>query len=123
MLTFAEAQCILNRITYKPNWILCLHKQTPDFWLLWVVFETIDSTDGTLVSLESRSWYIDSTFTEDAVITAAFLAIQQTEEHELREFFRVDGIGIFNPHITVAAHKAAYQATFEQPCLLEDRVV
>lgn len=111
-MTFSEVQKILNRIRYKPNFMLCLQEHSPEVWMMWTAFETIDATDGKPISLESRIWFMTPHFSEEDIIHTAFLCFKQMEEHEMMEFFKVDGISIFNPHITIDAHKQAFRASF-----------
>ncbi len=61
-MNFSEAQRILMRISYKPGWNLCLMKKTKNIWYLWCTFETRDCVSGEEVTLESRCWLVDSTF-------------------------------------------------------------
>ena len=111
-MTFSEAQKILMRITYKPGWNLCLQKKHEDTWLLWATFETLDCVSEEPVTLESRCWLVDDSFTEHDVVSTAFLCIQQSEMHECMEYFKLDNYSIFNPHITISAHKEAVRASF-----------
>lgn len=46
----------------------------------------------------ARWWYVDRTFTTEAVIKAAWLALRTSDEHRQREGFVVNGQRIFNPH-------------------------
>lgn len=111
MLTFEQANRTLNRISYKPGWLVAFREHTADIWMMWACFTTVDALDGVPISLESRVWYVTPTFSEDDLIQTAFMMIKQTEEHELMEFFKVDGIAPFNPHIPISAHMQAFRET------------
>lgn len=116
-MDFQSARYVVSRITYKPNWMIYLHEQSPTVWLLWCILETRDSVRGDLTSLESRTWYVDDTFTEDDLIETAFLAIQEMENHEMREFFKVDGYPVYNPHIPIYARIQAIRESFNDDTL------
>jgi hypothetical protein len=116
-MNFSEAQAVLTRIKYKPNWMACLDKETENIWRLWAVFDTIDTTTYEPVTLEGRVWFITSDFSEDDLIHTCFMMFKQMEEHETMEFFRVDGYPIFSPHISTSAHKGAVRATFDAETL------
>ena len=111
-MTFSDASLIIGRISYKPNWNLCLKEVTDTIWLLSASFITVDSVDARPTSLETRYWLVDPTFSEYDIVYTAFLCLEEAENHEIKEFFKVDGVSIFNPHITMSARKEAVRASF-----------
>lgn len=118
VMTFGEAQKILSRISYKPGYMLVLKEVYSDVWHLWTSFVTIDAVDGKPVELHGRVWLVDPTFNEDALINTVFMMLKQLEEHELMEFFKVDGLAIYNSHVSISAHKQAYRECFPPQILV-----
>ncbi len=114
---FSEAQAVLARISYKKGWKLSLHRDSGTEWLWWlqVHFTVPDMITGKPFHFNSRRWLVDGEHqTYDDIVGTAFLAIKTAEEHEVMEFFKLDGISIFNPHITPDARKAAFAASFPE---------
>jgi hypothetical protein len=47
-----------------------------------------------------RKWYLSEHMTDDEVIKTAYAAFKATVEHEIMEGFKVNGITLFNPHVS-----------------------
>jgi hypothetical protein len=112
VLTAKEARQILDRITYKDQWSFVLQELTQDSWVLTVWFRAPDATSGKSEWFCGREWPISSAFTEDSLVGTVLLAIKTIEEHEMLEFFKVDGLALFNPHITVRARQESFCRSF-----------
>lgn len=47
-----------------------------------------------------RKWYLSDHMTDDEVIKTSFAACKAVVDHEVMEGFTVDGIVLFNPHVS-----------------------
>lgn len=112
MLSIQEANEIVSRITYKPGWELRLSEGESD-WNLYVWFRAIDAMTGETSWFRGRRWAISPHSDEESLVGTCLLAIKTVEEHETLEFFKYDGVSIFNPHMTIAARKSAFEQSFQ----------
>ena len=111
----ARLQELLRLITYKPGWSISLvrdeqyrpyrrpHQFTPDrFYLLvrWSAKDTIDTEkEVTLTWLEPfLIWDFQNVSDKDLVQNFIFRAIFHAEQHEMHEWFKIDGFCVFEPH-------------------------
>ena len=62
----------------------------------------IDDPSGPDVPQFGRWWMLSSDMTEESVIKTAFMAIEASNGHRLREQFHVDGVRVFGPHIPLS---------------------
>lgn len=52
-------------------------------------------------SWTGRKWQLSEYMTPDEVVKTAFAAFKAAVEHEVLEGFKLDGVVVFNPHISV----------------------
>lgn len=96
-----EILAILGNIRYK-NWFFELYARPVEYTLRISWFDTCSVT-GKKELQHSREWFLGpDLLTEDGIVQTVFKAIQNAEEHEVRERFRYKGKRVFNPHATVA---------------------
>lgn len=91
---------IVNQITYKPNW-----KIHAESWIsninIRFVFKTLDrDTEQPIevVSSESLDERIFKNWDRKRVIVWIYARILKLEEHELNEWFKINGVRYIEPH-------------------------
>lgn len=96
-MTFEQIQKVLSDIKYK-NWFIELYA-TPKYNIRLSWFDD-DSVTGKRELQLSREWYLNPEgITPDAIVQTVFKAIQNAEEHEVKEKFKYKGKRVFNPHL------------------------
>jgi hypothetical protein len=96
---------IVSAITYKPGWVVqlgCDSDARP--YLQVVVDETAEAAIDSTAADRRTPWrsakrFISLHMCRQEIVGAAFGAIRDAEEHEMREWFRYRGAAIFNPHL------------------------
>ena len=105
MIKFSEIVEIVNAISYKPNWVFEVHgapdRNPPHVrpYLQATVTDTPDSQTGELTLWKSAKHYLSYHMCRQEIVGTVFRLIRDAEEHEMREWFRYRGRGIYNPHI------------------------
>jgi hypothetical protein len=102
MLSTAEIKAELERVTYKPGWVFTCYDGRWEGQHLAITAELPDATrPGESVTLDIHSSLPPI---PDAAYLHAWLAwrLGRIENHEMREFFRVDGRAVFDPHAPFA---------------------
>ncbi len=46
-----------------------------------------------------RKWYLSSFMCRQEIVGTAFMAFKYAEMHECQEWFQLDGIPVYNPHV------------------------
>lgn len=93
-----ELHALINRISYKPGYDLVLmgrHVQAR--------FERPDTYTGEPGVGAGGTVAIRDDATPGDVVRTCFGLFKALEEHECREWFRVDGVQVFSPHIELDA--------------------
>lgn len=96
---------IVAAITYKPGWVVQLGCDTEARPYLQVAVDrTAEAAIDSTASANRTPWrsakrYISLHMCRQEIVGAAFAAIRDAEEHEMREWFRYRGASIFNPHL------------------------
>lgn len=67
---------------------------------LQVVYKAPCTKDGTLSEWKGRKWYLSQHMTDDEIVKTAYVAFESCVKHEIMENFKVDGVILFNPHIS-----------------------
>jgi hypothetical protein len=104
-VTTDDIFAIVAAITYKPGWVIQLGCDTDARPYLQVVVDetaqaAIDSTaPDRRVPWRSAKRYLSLHMCRQEIVGAAFGAIRDAEEHEMREWFRYRGAAIFNSHL------------------------
>lgn len=121
-MNLEEIRSVVARCTYKPGW---------DFKVFWDGRAYLQlHVTGSLcaVSLQPTVWhsakhYLSEFMCKQELVGVCFKAVQQAEEHELREFFRYRGARIFNPHIDPDAlvAVAGVENTRQDPMMMKER--
>lgn len=101
-MTHAQILAVVNNIYYKPGWMVELYAKPVEYSIRLSWFDT-DSVTGKKELQHSREWLLDPAeeLNEDKIVQTVFKAIQNAEEHEIKERFRYKGKRIFNPHISL----------------------
>lgn len=70
---------------------------------LQVIYTDTCRNTGEESEWHGRKWYLSEFMTDDEVIKTAFAACKSAVEHEIMEGFTVDGVVLFNPHVSFEA--------------------
>lgn len=109
----ADVAAVLERVEYR-DWVARIGYDCDDAAWLQLEFIAPDEVAGFVVDgvpQRGRKWRISRHMTPEEIIQTALLAVLTAEEHEARERFRVDGLAIFNPHISLLALLARAEST------------
>jgi len=99
-MRFEQIEAIIADIKYK-DWKIYLF-QSPRL-TIQVTWQDACVVTGNMMEQESRKWFLDAEeITEDYVVNTVFKAIQNAEEHEVKERFNYKGKRVFNPHVSIA---------------------
>lgn len=101
-MTLDEIGKIVALCTYKPGWSLQVFQEkciNGRMYLKVDVNGGVCSVSGQPVDWRGAKHTLSPFMCKQEIVGVCFKAIQQAEEHELREFFRYRGVRIFNPHI------------------------
>lgn len=93
-----ELHDLINRISYKPGYHLVLAGR-----ILQASFEREDTYTGEPGVGFGSPVAIPADAEPGDVVRTAFGLFKAIEEHECREWFRVDGVQPFSPHIELDA--------------------
>lgn len=100
-----EAVALLRQITYKPNWQIQVMSRYDMFMDIEIVLRTkgLDPKTGELIDLASRTiipWSdIDNARDPEAMLLdIMFRFIKNSEVHEAKEWFRLDGKQVYPTH-------------------------
>lgn len=95
---------LADRVRYK-GWYLCTVEDEPSGTrTIWWQFLAYCAVTGFPAYQNGRKWDVTG-LSDDATIKTAFLAAKVAEEHELLELFKVDGVAIFDPHLSIGQLK------------------
>jgi hypothetical protein len=99
MLTVYDCQLLLENVTYRPGWAFTIKEHIFHGPQLVIDVETENTVrPGETIVLNIRSLMPDCFDTPDAFYRWLFWRIRQAEIHEAREWFKVTGKMIFDPH-------------------------
>ena len=101
-LTTAEIQAELERVTYKPGWSFTCYDGRWEGQHLVITVDVLDAgRPGQSVTLDVHSSLPPI---PDVAYLHTWLAwrLGRIENHEMREFLRVDGHAVFDPHAPFA---------------------
>jgi len=105
--TERRIEAMLQRITYKPSWTLEVVPWRATPRLEWegvpimATFTTKDVESGKEIQLcmqESIHLFSLEEISDESLIQRIEHIIQKFEEHEFREWFKVDGVCVYDPH-------------------------
>lgn len=111
-MTYAEADALLKRVTYKPN-VRLVWGMGPTGWYDAQAWRSGDSETlqigvlANVLDVETRSHHVDITLSitislkgldPKGLLFIIRKTIANLEEHEVDEFFQVDGLQPFGPH-------------------------
>ena len=95
---------LADRVEYRPGYsILVGVTDGMKYPFLQVLHLRPDSTTGKVVVGKGGKAYISQWATDSEVFQTIFGLYKAYEEHEVREFFKVDGKRVFGPHIDTMA--------------------
>lgn len=116
-----RTEALIDRVTYKPGWRFIVRQDTtrtgPGRPYIQVQFDRPDAITGRPGMGRSGKKYLSEHMLDDEIARSLFGLAIATEEHECREFFRLDGRQIFGPHISLDALLEAAQHTASRPTL------
>lgn len=99
-MKYEELQRIISEIRYK-NWFIELYAQPVEYTIRLSWFDTCSVTGERMIQ-HSREWFMPANeLSEDFIVHTVFKAIQNAEEHEVKERFQYKGKRLFNPHTTI----------------------
>ena len=98
-LTFLQAQALVAHVTYKPGWTIRLTPVSDGQAELYVESPTWLSVVGTQkVSLHRTSIIDLEVVTEERLTRLVEYELGVLERHEMREWLRLDGVCVSQPH-------------------------
>jgi hypothetical protein len=102
-VTIDELRALIARFTYKPNSVFKLRKgYEPDFFIVEVKVwcDDVEKPGQKNYAVHEIPLYIEDLYewTEDLVIYRIQNAIHSIEDHEMREWLRLDGFFLSDPH-------------------------
>lgn len=116
MVSNDELIMLLDRITYKPGYRVVQAGR-----LVQVSFSRPDAFTGEQGIGFGGTAKIPDDATPGDVLRTVFGLFRALEEHECREWFRVDGVQVFSPHITFdALIEAGRHIQGHEPDLMEE---
>lgn len=65
-----------------------------------IVYDAHNNKTGELKKWYGRKWYLSEFMLDDEIIKTFYAAYKAAIEHEIMESFKIDGITLFNPHIS-----------------------
>jgi hypothetical protein len=116
------ANRVADSIEYKDDyWVLCRRDQKdPTGRLYYQVTCWRRDTDTNVWAYGyGRKAYLSVFMTYSELVRLAFGLLLAYEEHECREAFRVDGVRVFGPHISVEALKTVADQVDVRPLLVD----
>lgn len=118
---------VLSSIQYKPHYAFSCQIEAGglrivmDMWLAHQNPPGVTIRDVTTISFDmllSAGW---ERLDREQSIRILYKWIRECEEHEMKEWFRVDGVKVYDPHVSESPHEyAGKQNPFTQRNLLED---
>lgn len=101
MLTPDEAQEQLNRISYKKGFKLTLSFLWDDFAVLAIDTKVVDSETDKRYNTGIKRIIELNRLDKSTFIRAVYITLNGWEQHECQEFFKVDGVPVYNPHTDI----------------------
>ena len=114
-MNYSEITAIVDDINYKPDWRIINYKSPEGRpYIQITVMRAMDSVTKELTAYRSAKAYLSSHMCRQEIVGAVYGLIQATEMHEMREWFRYQGVSIYNPHIDpdVLVEVGRYQRNF-----------
>lgn len=94
---------VLDRITYKNNYVICTQYVDSSIVEVYVEFQRPDIFTGEDGWGRGGTARIYPDATDGDIVRTVFGLIQAIEIHECREWFKVDDSQVFGPHIELDA--------------------
>lgn len=92
-----DIQSVLDRVSYKPGWTFgVMEKDSARY--LWCTAKVLDVYNPTIELELSTSQSIRWNIRQDELKKEIYRLIMSMEEHELLEWFRIDGKFFKDPH-------------------------
>jgi hypothetical protein len=102
VLTIAELQGLLERFTYKPGWTFTMwHDEFEGNRMEIFINSEVNAYKPDELTVMSIKTYVPPIESPAAFWRYLLWRLERVEMHELREFFRVGGHPIFDPHSEV----------------------
>jgi hypothetical protein len=98
VLSTAEIRDCLERCAYKPGWTWTLREDPWEGLFVRFLVEIEDSYGTGTLTLGIDSWLPPQVSEESLRLWMAW-RLGRIESHEMREFFKVDGRPVFDPHV------------------------
>ena len=67
---------------------------------LQVVYSAPCTKTGNNEEWKGRKWYLSKHMTDDEIVKTAYVAFESCVKHEIMENFKMDGVILFNPHVS-----------------------
>lgn len=107
-MAYERLEGILRKVTYKPGWELCVAPQPTNHGfqdlMIDCSYKAPDACDAngkidTVHCVRRYDSYTINAMTDVQIVKSVIgRTIREAEEHEFREWFRVDGLCVFAPH-------------------------
>lgn len=97
MMSLAEIQAVLDRVSYKPGWRFYVAEHPREGRLLRIEADVPDSATSDSLTLGINSW-LPPMADEAQLVSWLQWRIGRIELHEAAEFLRVDGRVLDDPH-------------------------
>lgn len=107
MLSTAEVQQELARVSYKPGWSFEAYEGQWEGQHIVISAQLMDGYDHSRVVDLRIDWFPDPFQNLQQLYYALAKRLARIEVHEMREFLQVDGRPLFDPHGPDAQHDRA----------------
>lgn len=99
-LTLGEMQQLLEKFTYKPGWVFTLWMDKHE-GIKMEIWHTVPCSYSGESRVQSIKTFVPPIHSEEDFWDYLLYRLNRIENHEMREFFRVGGYPIFDPHIDI----------------------
>ena len=96
---------LVSRIAYKPNWRLSAHLgNQPTPAIIIEAMASVQDSSGSGVRIEiGKSMTLPPQvlcqFSDLDILRYLFMVIMEMERHEAEEWFKMDGVRLYDPHL------------------------
>jgi hypothetical protein len=98
-LTFAQVRAEVAKLVYRPGWTFTVEERGfEDPWLRILATGVMDAYDPACTLDLGIDSPIPPMADVDALHRWLIWRLERVESHEAREWFRVDGVVLFDPH-------------------------
>lgn len=115
---------LLLKITYKPGWKLSTKSPYPNYLesrsererttiFCTILTKDVDSGQDIILSLQHPMGpFYNYEIDDKQLITMIADVVRRFEEHEFREWFKIDGFQVFDPHPELRSKEQPFRGSF-----------